>query len=70
MAEASRQDNYYQLETIFQEETANYLKKLKGIEFALQDRKKDYAINLSRRVDFVISILKADLISEPANNKK
>lgn len=69
MAEASRQDTYYQLENIFQDETAPYLKKLKDLEFALRDRKKDYASNLHRRVEFVISALRSELMSGPASKR-
>jgi hypothetical protein len=69
LTQASRQDSYYDLESIFQEETAAYLKKLKELQLALQDRKKDYATRLYRRVDFVISSLRHDLVS-PAESKK
>jgi hypothetical protein len=67
--QASRQDTYYELESIFQEETAAYLKKLTALKFSLQGRKKDFSVRLCRRVDFVISSLQHELVSLPESKK-
>ena len=66
----SVQDNYYQLETTFQEETAKYLEKLKELERVLGNRTTGFGINLYRRVEFVTCMLESELIRAENKNRK